>query len=165
MNEKDLKSQAEFVLADIDALSRSLSGDTVDASVSRLHSLRQSIDEMGMSAAPAMVPQTTPKAARGQQSAPPSRLVKPSDEPPTEEQIAAMENALEFTHLPGPPMKEIGQAGGDGPRLPGVREITTDAMVFVDQAEEALGEDDLDAARAALARAKEAIDELYASMP
>jgi hypothetical protein len=165
MNEVDFKSQTETVLSGIDALSRSLSGDTVDASVSRLHTLRQSIDEMEASAAPAVVPQTTPKATRAQQSAPPSRMVKPSGEPPTEDEIAAMERAVGFTHLPGPPMKEVEEAGDDGPMLLRVRLATTDALVFLDKVEEAIREDDLDAARAALARAEEAIDALYASMP
>jgi len=165
MNEDDLKSRTESVLSDIDALSRSLTGDTTEASVRRLHTLRESIDEMGASAAAAIVPQTTPKTAKAQRSGRPSRAVKPSGEPPTEDEIAAMERAVEFTHRPGPPMKDVEEAGDDEPMSLRVRRATTSALAFLDQAEAAIRADDLDAARAALARAEQALGELHAGMP
>lgn len=164
MKEADLKSRTESVLSDIDVLSRSLTGDTTEASVRRLHRLRTSIDDMGASAAPTIAPQTTPKTTKAQQSAPPSKAVKPSGEPPTEDEIAAMERAVELTHRPGPPLKDVEEAGDDEPLSLRVRRATADALVFLDRAEAAIREDDLDAARAALARAEQAIDELHASM-
>jgi hypothetical protein len=165
VNEEYLKSQAEFFLADIDALSRLLSSDTVDASVSRLQTLRQSLDKVRMTAAPTMVPQTTPQSSRGQQSAPSSKPVKPSGEPPTEEEIAAMERAVEFTYRSGPPLKETEGSGDDGAMSIRVQQAMTNALAFLDQAEEAMHVDDLDAAQVALAQAEEAIKGLYTSMP
>lgn len=165
MNEVDLKSQTKTISSDIDVLSRSLSGDSMATSASRMRTLRESIKELNASAAPVMVPQTTPGVASAQQSAPPSRVVRPSGEPPTEDEIAAMERAVELTHLPGPPLKETEDAVENGPLSLRVQRATTKVLVFLDQAEEAIREDDPDAARVALARAQELIDELYSSMP
>ena len=165
MNDATLKSQTETVLTDINALAGSLPGETVDASVARLDAVRTSIDDLGALAAPTQAPQTTPRVSKGQQLAPPSRTVKPSGEPPTEEEIAAMERAVEFTHLPGPPLKEIDEPGEDGSLAARVRQASTDALAVLDEAEAAIRDNDIESARAALARAQEIIDELYASMP
>jgi hypothetical protein len=165
MNRVDLKSQAKAISSHLDALSRSLSSDSMDDSASRMPALRESVKELNANAATAAIPQTTPNIARAEQSAPPSKVVRPSDKPPTEDEIAALERAVERTHLPGPPLPESEDADENGPLPLRVQKATTSVLVFLDQAEEAIREDDPDAARVALARAQELIDALHSSMP